>query len=201
MVRITKHTDLTTSEGLGFGLHEVREDGHTLAWVAIPCTGGSVLQAANAHLPGATRWMTAHLRLFRALWRNAVIIMDAVLASGGIVAIEWPSSCAYWRFQQVKDYIKNNHLHKVKVLGCAFDMRNSKGGIVYKPWTIATSSIIMHEAFVPYRCSRDHEHAVLEGKETTKSSKYPVNVARLVHKSFTKSIQTDNDRSMDSQQQ
>ena len=81
--------------------------------------------------------MAAHLKLFRALWRNAVIIMDAVLASGGIVAIEWPTSCAYWRFKQVKDYLKKNHLHKVKVHGCAFDLRNSKGDIVYKPWTIA----------------------------------------------------------------
>ena len=194
MIRITKSTDLTTSAGLGVGLEGVREDGRTLAWVAIPCTGGSVLQAANAHLPGASRRMTAHLKLFRALWKNAVIIMDAVLASGGIVAIEWPTSCAYWRFKQVKDYIKRNHLHKVKVHGCAFDMRNSTGGIVYKPWTIATSSKTLHGAFVPYRCSRDHDHAVLEGGETTKSSTYPIQFAKLVHKSFIHALQITNAR-------
>ena len=199
MVRVTKRSDLTTSEGLGFGLHGVREDGRTLAWIAIPCTGGSVLQAANAHLPGALRRMAAHLKLFRVLWRHAVIIMDAVLASGGIVAIEWPTSCAYWRFKQVKDYIKRNHLHKVKVHGCAFDMRNSTGGIVYKPWTIASSSKTFHDAFEPYRCSRDHEHAVLEGKETTKSSKYPIKFAKLVHKSFVRAIDNAEDRFTESQ--
>ena len=84
VIRITKSTDLTTPAGLGVGLEGVRKDGRTLAWVAIPCTGGSVLQAANAHLPGASRRMAAHLKLFRALWKNAVVIMDAVLASGGI---------------------------------------------------------------------------------------------------------------------
>ena len=85
-MRITRDQDLTTAAGLDVGLKAVRSDGPTMAWVSIPCTGGSILQAANAHHPGAAKRMAAHLKLFRALWAKATTLMDAVLASGG----PWP---------------------------------------------------------------------------------------------------------------
>ena len=84
-------------------------------------------QAANAHLPGAAKRMAAHLKLFRALWASATVLMDAVLASAGIVAIEWPTTCAYSRIRQVKNFPHKHNLQHVKVHGCAFGMRHAPG--------------------------------------------------------------------------
>ena len=136
--------------------------------------------------------MAAHLRLFRALWVRAVIIMDRVLHTDGIVAIEWPTSCAYWRFRQVKAYIASRGLSLVKIHGCAFGMMNSDGVVVYKPWTIATNSTVLHTGLQPYRCTRDHLHAALEGKETTRSSKYPIKMAKKIHYLFKVAVDGGN---------
>ena len=58
-------------------------------------------------------------------------------------------------------------------------------------------TIIYHDH--DYCRNRDHEHDVLEGKETTKSSKYRIKFAQLVHKSFLRAIHNAGDRFTDSQ--
>ena len=117
VIKVTEQEDLGTPEGLSLGLSGVRQDGATLTWVSIPCTGGSVLQAANAHHPGAERRMQRHFALFRKLWKNAVIVMEATLNAGGTVVIEWPTSCSYWRCRSVKAFINAHKLGIVKING------------------------------------------------------------------------------------
>ena len=139
--------------------------------------------------------MASHLKLFKALWARAVMIMEANLIRGGIVVIEWPTSCAYWRFRQAKQFLQKHGLKTVKIHGCAFGMTVSDGGgLVYKPWTLATNSLTFHANFEPYRCSRDHQHVTLEGRETTRSSSYPIKMAKLVHTSFKAALEREGDR-------
>ena len=114
--------------------------------------------------------------------------MEATLNAGGTVVIEWPTSCSYWRCRSVKAFINAHKLGIVKINGCAFDLRNSKGALVYKPWTLCSSSAILLNGMTEYRCSRDHQHEELHGRETARSSYYPIKTVRKVHSLFLKSL-------------
>ena len=119
MIRLSDAVDLTTKEGLELGLSSVRGDSKTLSRVSIPCIGGSVLQYAHRHHPGAARRMAKHLKLFRKLWRRSVTLIEAVLGAEGNVAIEWPASCSFRRSREVRAIIKRQYLQNVKIHGCA----------------------------------------------------------------------------------
>ena len=80
--------EVITDEGLQLGLSSVRGDSKTLSLVSIPCTGGSVLQFANQHHPGASLRMAKHLKMYRKLWQRNVDIMVAVLRAGGQLGCE-----------------------------------------------------------------------------------------------------------------
>eukprot|EP00975_Prorocentrum_lima_P054282 11384839-Prorocentrum_lima.AAC.1 len=36
-------------------------------------------------------------RIYRKPWRDMTILARLVLDKGGIIAIEWPRGCSYWR--------------------------------------------------------------------------------------------------------
>ena len=83
VTRITLDDDFTSDEGLWKALEAVRQGGqNVLVWVSIPCVGGSVLQYANAHHPGARRRMQRHYSLFLKLWRNACVVVEQALGQG-----------------------------------------------------------------------------------------------------------------------
>ena len=51
---------------------------------------------------------------FRTLCANATVLTDTSLSSGGTMAMKWPTPCAYWCFRQVKNYLQEHNLQKVK---------------------------------------------------------------------------------------
>ena len=184
ILRITEKRDLLKDRTFNESVRFIRKDGCTLAWVAIPCTGGSVLQFANRHHPNAQKRLGEHLRKFRLLWKRAVELMTAVMKSGGLVVIEWPTSCLYWHYRDVKRFLRDNQFHTVNIHGCAFGMRNKDGDIVLKPWKIASSSATVTTGLDSYKCTKDHPHAELHGGHTTRSSSYSPRMAAKVHQLF-----------------
>ena len=129
--------------------------------------------------------MARHRLLFTKLSKNAVIVMDRTLEAGGIVVIEWPASCTYWRLRAVKAFIKRYNVQFVRIDGCAFGMRSSTGALVLKPWALCTSSAAIVQKLQSYRWSRDHTHEHLQGRETGLSAHYPTRMAQAVHKIFS----------------
>jgi len=176
VTRITLDDDFTSDEGLWKALEAVRQGGqNVLVWVSIPCVGGSVLQYANAHHPGARRRMQRHYSLFLKLWRNACVVVEQALGQGGDAAIEWPTSCAYWRLRFVKNFLEKHGFGVAKFHGCAFGLMDLKGeGLCLKPWTVATTISSLSTALSWWRCTKDHEHVILAGKAlTSHSANYP----------------------------
>ena len=62
VLRITEKSDQLKDRTFNESVRFIRKDGRTLAWVAIPCTGGSILQFANQHHPNAQKQIGEHLR-------------------------------------------------------------------------------------------------------------------------------------------
>ena len=69
--------------------------------------------------------------------------MTLVHEQGGIVAIEWPQKCDYWRFECVTDLKRDLGLSDYLVHGCMYDLFPTvgpEGSRIKKPWVIATNS-------------------------------------------------------------
>ena len=74
LLRITQKDDLRDERTYQRVLHILRKWGRSsLAWISIPCTGGSPWQRMNVHRNGddAARRVDAHISLFRELWQQA----------------------------------------------------------------------------------------------------------------------------------
>ena len=64
-------------------------------WSGIPCTGGSPAQNMNKHRAGHDRRMRNHRKLWVKLFRNFVVLAQAVVRRGGHLALQWPTRCRY----------------------------------------------------------------------------------------------------------
>ena len=93
-VRITEEDDATTANGINKAKKAIGGP-NTLLWSSIPCTGGCPWQHVNKHFPGGAARLRKRHSLFRKLWDAFIVVAARVIRSGGHVAIEWPSSCAY----------------------------------------------------------------------------------------------------------
>ena len=63
--------------------------------------------------------------------------------------------------------------------GCAVGAKNLDGEIIYIPCTMASTSSTML-CHMSLRCSRDHQHATIEGKHTPATAYYPEEMAKRV---------------------
>eukprot|EP00959_Pyramimonas_sp_CCMP1952_P242062 5060022-Pyramimonas_sp.AAC.1 len=65
------------------------------------------------------------LRGIRTDW-NFREIARAAHKAGGIVCLEWPSQCNYWRDPQVNEFMRELEFVKTALHGCAYGLRDSK---------------------------------------------------------------------------
>jgi hypothetical protein len=105
--RLTIAEDMTTPEGLATALEFVKQakqkNQTILLWGAMPCTGGSPWQTYNIkRYPTAAAKIRTHIKIFKQLFDNFVIVSRQVIESGGVVVNEWPTGCTYWNFPVVK---------------------------------------------------------------------------------------------------
>ena len=143
---------------------------HVSLWSSIPCTGGSPWQYVNEAMfyrkadsrsLRRLRGLISDFRLF--LW-NFREIAEAVLSRGGVVCIEWPSACQYWRDTQVREFLREHGFRKSVTHGCAFGLCTTyykPGSSMKKPWTIASISDIVASGMVR---KRDDTHTHVEAK-------------------------------------
>ena len=104
------------------------------------------------------------------------------LESGGHIAIEWPASCAYWGWDDVRDFIDKHGLSVVRIDGCALGVKSPRTGIpIRKPWKIATSSKVMCASMAGFRCDGSHEHAQCRGADAKATEDYSDEMAAVIH--------------------
>ena len=107
---LTIDDDVTTPEGYKKALDSVQHVGSkTLLWAAIPCTGGSPWQYINLWGcgPATKSKILNHRRMFFKIWKSFELVAEECSKSGGEVAIEWPTSCLYWHYRQVKRFYQS----------------------------------------------------------------------------------------------
>eukprot|EP00959_Pyramimonas_sp_CCMP1952_P363307 7607916-Pyramimonas_sp.AAC.2 len=64
---------------------------------------------------------------FRYLFWNFREVARAAHKAGGVVCIEWPTQCNYFRDPQVKDLMRELEFVKTALHGCAHRIKGSQG--------------------------------------------------------------------------
>ena len=80
-----------------------------------------------------------HISAFKKIWKSFVQIARAVVESGGVVAIEWPKGCSYWRWPRVVALGKELKLIELNFDGCVFGLKTADGMLIKKPWRVMTN--------------------------------------------------------------
>eukprot|EP00959_Pyramimonas_sp_CCMP1952_P283701 5930480-Pyramimonas_sp.AAC.1 len=107
----------------------------------------------------------------RYLFWNFREIARAVRRAGGVVCIEWPTQCNYWRDPQVKSFLRELDFVKTALRGCACGLKDAEGNFMKKPWTIATTPLVVAEG-LERRCGGTREHVEARGRECKSAEDY-----------------------------
>ena len=102
------------------------------------------------------------------------------------IALEWPSSCAYWRNKETVAFMKHN-LKTVKFHGCMLGVVSQKTQTpIKKPWTIATNCEEIIQEFSKFKCDKTHKHAPCAGQDTKQTENYSKPFAAAFHRGFAR---------------
>jgi hypothetical protein len=170
VVRLTEEVDMRTNDGLFQAIKLIRKIPSSkmiMLWSSTTCTGGCPLQSKNRARYKRTKDYAGLRRLesykedFQQLMMSLNILADLVIQRNGIVVVEWPRQCAWWKealtkrlenpeivkinaksrtWQENPKWEKEKRDSRVQATvefdGCAYGTRNQKGEAVKKPWMI-----------------------------------------------------------------
>ena len=89
-----------------------------MLWISIPCTGGSPWNRLNRLKSNQTRdKIKAHPELFAELFDASKIVAQKVSEAGGVMALEWPKGCDYWKFQVAQEFLLRHSLSSMEFDG------------------------------------------------------------------------------------
>ena len=113
----------------------------------------------NRRYPGGAAKLRIHLRIFKKIWSCFAKCAILLKSLGGHICIEWPTACAYWKWECVENLVEMLGLKSVKVHGCALGLKSVVNGMpIKKPWTLKTDVPTIVEELEKYKCPGDHEH-------------------------------------------
>ena len=188
VVRVTKDMD-ATSTPVQTALLNLIEQAHKLGtpvaiWASTPCTGGSQMQNLNVSRFGVTEKLRAHWKEFRLLWNAFLPLARAVHTAGGLVAIEWPTRCTYWRDHSVLRLLRRLRASTATMAACRYGLRPQRNHdpdeYIGKTWRLSTNCSGF-AAQLDRRCEGGHRHITTVGGETAASAFYPEALAEAVH--------------------
>jgi len=165
VVRLTQDVDVTSDHGIQMAMNSIVGP-NTLLWGSIPCTGGCPWQRINKNRPGGEAKLRKHVSIFKKIWESFARIARAVVDAGGVVAIEWPRSCSYWRWPRVKALNKELGLLEANFDGCAFGLKTASGMLIKKPWRVMCNMSSLIGRLDGKKCLGDHDHAPCAGDNT-----------------------------------
>ena len=189
VVRLTVKHDLTTKEGVDVALkavHDTPEGKYLHLWGSLPCTGGSPWQRINrARGPATAEKIDLHREQCLKLLEGFCQVAEEVVARGGDISFEWPTSCSFWDEPDVVNMIQRYSMNKVHMHGCAAGLKSEKTDRpIKKPWTIASTSPVMLDELSKFRCPGPPEHEEHEpcaGQETKKTELYTSIMTDSIH--------------------
>ena len=191
-IRLTIEDDLRTQEGLETALRAINAP-NVLLWAAIPCTGGCAWNALSAKRGSeATREkIRGHRVDFWTIWHNFEKVAEATIAKGGYVAIEWPSSCAYWRESRIQEFVNKHACERAYIHGCMYGLKSIAPGKphmhILKPWTVMTTCPGLAES-LSITCNGKHVHTPCAGVDTKGTEEYTPEMVKRVHIGFGQAV-------------
>ena len=191
VVRLTIDDDVTTTNGMDKARDAVRKGGKsTLLWAAIPCTGGSPWQHVNLAKcgPKTRAKIFNHRRTFLKIWKSSEVVAEECINLGGKIAIEWPTSCMYWKYRMVKRFVNKHCLTKTRFDGCMYGLvarrRGCEGTSMKKSWTVMTNSNQIPKS-LNVICDRSHRHVHVMGQDTKPTEGYTDQIVDSIHKAWS----------------
>ena len=148
VIRITELEDILTEEGQRLAFEAV-DFPHVMVWISLECKGGSPWNSFNwVKGDDNTRAKIAeHINKFYAMFPIADHVAEIVLRNGGIINLELPASCYYWKTGLMKRFVG---LNIVKLKGCSYNLRAkfgpNAGMLISKPWAVASNSRFVTES-------------------------------------------------------
>ena len=146
------------------------------------------MQNINVSRFGVTDKLRAHWKEFRQLWNAFLPLARSVHASGGLVAIEWPTRCTYWRDHSVLRLLRQLKACSATLAACMYGLRPQKDHdadeYIGKTWRLSTNCSGFAAA-LDKRCDGSHRHVTTVGGETAASAFYPPGLAEAVHNALS----------------
>ena len=104
-VRVALDHDMTTDDGLSFGLNMVKkfEPRSGLVWFSIPCTVGCPWWIRNRNYPAARLRHNQQLKDFHASIQNVIVLIEFADSLGHKIAFEWPRHCRLWKHPLIQE--------------------------------------------------------------------------------------------------
>ncbi|CAE6970586.1 unnamed protein product [Symbiodinium sp. CCMP2592] len=99
-------------------------------------------------------------------------------------AVEWPKTCQYWNWKDVKKTLdsRQREVSSSLVDGCAVGMVGSDGHLVHKRWRIDCDYKPLALRLDTIRCTQDHVHS--ESFDLRQTQHYPLDMCRVVLRSL-----------------
>ena len=177
VLTITEADDGTRTDTI----EEMRESMFVVLWSSIPCTGGCPFQYICLKKHGQD--YMSHLReLYRAqkkLWKGFLRLSEVA----DFVAIQRPKRCAYWGWNQTKEFLRKRALYSTFVEACSVGLMQ-KSQLVKKSWRIDTDSTLLLESLKVCVCDGHHEHLPSRDVNWKETQHYPKKLCELILKGF-----------------
>ena len=187
--------DLFTSAGMKTAHDTVIANPGCHVWCSIPCSPWSRWQSMNLHRLGPKYQQILDQKRLESKWllKNYFKIAELAIALGGGTSFEWPRFCDGWNLPELNAFAVKHNLFIADCDGCALGMKSKKGEPYYKPWRIITTSETLASALKKHRCTKDHIHCQIAGKETERSGFYSEDMAKVILGSVFKPNQNNPD--------
>ena len=115
--------------------------------------------------------MREHKLLFAKLWRRFEGVAAKCLDVGGVIVVEWPRRCDYWKEPRVQAFLAKHHLCSHVFDGCQYGVTSIRKGLeevpIRKPWRIATNSEAFAAKFAMARISMPNARALAQKQQKT----------------------------------
>jgi hypothetical protein len=167
-------------------------------WASLPCTGGCTWNYINAHNPGGTEKIEAHITLMLQLLARFIPIARTVKRNGGVIVFEWPLYCTYWKRTDIMNMISELELHPTHIHGCSLGLKSKRKGFEHlylkKPWAIYSNSPDINNVLRKHTCpgvSADHEHDQCRGNNAKLSERYTALFARCIHRALRRHFEIE----------
>ena len=150
-----------------------------MVWLAPPCTAWCGFSRLNFS-PQERRRRRSREQDFIKLVEEVIVFQRA---HQGLVVVENPRTSDIWNHSALRRWYHDPDMHLSQVDLCSYGLESEQGIPMRKGLTLLTNSATFVQE-LDQRCTGDHEHQRVEGRETARSAVYPDKFAKAVVRAF-----------------